>query len=277
MKYLSLFICLLLVPALPCLSGPDENQYEKGLSFYRSNQLEKAFDAFSAAVRSDPENADAWNNRGAVQYRQKKYHGAISDYTRALALAPSSFNGLKNRGIAWLESGRPERAVADFSRALGLVPESADVLISRGIAQYRLGRFGNALDDFLAAVQLAPGDPDTCNQLAWMLSTCPDKNYRDGSQALEMARKAVAFRPGINTLDTLAAAYAEAGDIPKALAHQEQLMILLKENGISPGPGQKARLAAYRNGKTWYDKAFGAPAGPNGTFNHIQPVLAWEP
>jgi hypothetical protein len=52
-----------------------------------------------------------------------------------------------------------------------------------------------------------------------MLSTAPEDSLRDGKKALELAAQANKISGGADPaiLDTLAAAYAEAGDFPKAL------------------------------------------------------------
>src|SRR5439155_10581884 len=69
------------------------------------------------------------------------------------------------------------------------------------------------------------------NNAAWSLVTCPYDQLRDGQLALRYAEKAVAAskRKDANLLDTLAAAYAETGDFPKAVATQKEAIALLKD------------------------------------------------
>ena len=57
------------------------------------------------------------------------------------------------------------------------------------------------------------------NDLAWLLATCPDNSVRNGQKAVELAQQAVQLSNGRSPeiLDTLAAAYAEAGRFHEAV------------------------------------------------------------
>jgi hypothetical protein len=62
-------------------------------------------------------------------------------------------------------------------------------------------------------------DGNALNNLAWVLATYPADGIRDGKRAVELAVKATTL-PGGDVpivLRTLAAAYAESGDFPKAI------------------------------------------------------------
>jgi hypothetical protein len=60
----------------------------------------------------------------------------------------------------------------------------------------------------------APDSPRMLDELAWLLATYPDSRSRDGSEAVRLAEHAcdLTGRKIPALLDTLAAAYAEAGD-----------------------------------------------------------------
>ena len=76
-----------------------------------------------------------------------------------------------------------------------------------------------AVDDFNEAVRLDPKDAASINSLAWLLATCTDARYRDGQLAFSLAARACELTGYRNhlCLDTLAAAYAEAGDYAAAV------------------------------------------------------------
>ena len=58
------------------------------------------------------------------------------------------------------------------------------------------------------------------DELAWLLATYPDSKSRDGAEAVRLAERAcdLTERRILALLDTLAAAYAETGDFPRAIS-----------------------------------------------------------
>src|SRR5207247_2164022 len=76
------------------------------------------------------------------------------------------------------------------------------------------------------------GDPKALNNLAWLLATCTVAEVRDGQSAVAYAQKAVSVtnRKDPETLDTLAAAYAEAGAFDKAVSAQQEAIALLQND-----------------------------------------------
>jgi len=95
------------------------------------------------------------------------------------------------------------------------------------------------------------------NELAWMLATSVDATVRDGRSAVEFAEKAVAATQRKNTaiLDTLAAAYAEAGQFERAATVQQEAIDLL------PDQNQKedfaSRLKLYETNTAYREPGLG--------------------
>jgi eukaryotic-like serine/threonine-protein kinase len=88
------------------------------------------------------------------------------------------------------------------------------------------------------------GDPTALNQLAWLLATCEDDAIRDGPAALSLAEKAVAAtnRKDPVYLDTLAAAFGEAGQFDKAVAAQKEAIALLSDETEKQDFASRLRL-----------------------------------
>ena len=94
------------------------------------------------------------------------------------------------------------------------------------------------------------------NSLAWDLATMPSASRRDGPRAVELAENAMAFNkrePGF--LDTLAAAYAEAGRFADAVRTQETVVELLRQANNVPAPvieDFESRLQLYKNNRPFH-------------------------
>ena len=55
---------------------------------------------YTKCLRLNPDNADAYNNRGIAYYTLGKYQLAIDDYNRAIRINPDYASAYNNRGIA---------------------------------------------------------------------------------------------------------------------------------------------------------------------------------
>nr|NJM04561.1 tetratricopeptide repeat protein [Desulfobacula sp.] len=245
----------------------------RGMARYFTGDYDRAVADHTRAIELNPDTPEFYNNRGAAWFRKERPERAIMDYSLALGLNPKSANALRNRGIAWFQKEFYDRAIADYTRALEMDSTSAELYVSRGLAFYQTGDYGKAVNDFVDAVTLEPENPGALNQLAWMLSVCPDSRYRNGAKALEMAQKAETLSPGPNTLDTLAAAFAESGDYQKAAEFQETLIAQFRETGGDIPEEYTAKLEFYRAGKPWRAATL-HPLQHNGAYPAQQSVRA---
>jgi tetratricopeptide (TPR) repeat protein len=79
----------------------------------------------------------------------------------------------------------------------------------------------------------APDSPRMLDEIAWLLATYPDSKSRDGTEAVRLAEHAcdLTERKIPALLDTLAAAHAEAGDFPRAIAAAEEALNRARSSG----------------------------------------------
>jgi hypothetical protein len=94
---------------------------------------------------------------------------------------------------------------------------------------------------------IKPGQSTFLNDTSWFFATCPDKRCRDGKKTVELGTKACEMRQwkDQDTLDTLAAAFAEAGDFDQAIKRQSEALKLYEEPG-ELRTGMQKRLALYQ-------------------------------
>lgn len=166
------------------------------------------------------------------------------------------------RAMTARDQGNYAQATRILGRAIaapGLAkPQRGELYVLRGVLWQEMREYYRAISDFTHAIQLIPDRPEPYNNLAWIMSTCWNADYRDAEQALKHAQRAVALLPGEpDPLDTLAAAQAEAGQWDAAVATQEKAIAILAKAGASPHLDQaNQRLTYYKAHKPWRDWAY---------------------
>ncbi len=112
------------------------------------------------------------------------------------------------------------------------------------------GNYAEAIENVDSRLASDPDNPFWHNNKAWLLATCPDDALRNGELAVEHGTKACLFTHYANPayIDTLAAAYAEAGDFDSAVKWQKEAIRL--DNGTFAVDFQK-RLRLFEAGKPY--------------------------
>ena len=86
----------------------------------------------------------AENNRGAAHAFDK----AIQDYSKAIKLNPEDAAAYNNRGLAYADRGEFDAALEDYDKALELKPDYAEVYNNRGNAYFNKGDFDLAIQNY---------------------------------------------------------------------------------------------------------------------------------
>ncbi len=97
-----------------------------------------------------------------------------------------------------------------------------------------------------AAIERYPGNASLLNALAWLKATSGTATVRDGAEALRLAQEASRLEPDdSNYLDTVAAAYAEAGRFEEAVATMDRAIALAAGNAPTAVPTLRFRRDLY--------------------------------
>ncbi len=201
---------------------------------------------------SNEDLAKILNSRGNAYYYIGEYNRAIADFDESIWLIPNSAVAYFNRGWAHSEQGEYIRAIKDFDEAIRLGGDDAIYVRGRGWAYYRKGEYDRAIEDLDLAIRLNPADAITLNSKAWILATARSTDLRDGHEAIRLAREAVRLIDNPAIRDTLAAAYAEAGQFDNAVAAQERAIEMLRTAGRDDEVADyQTRLDLYRYGQPY--------------------------
>jgi tetratricopeptide (TPR) repeat protein len=201
------------------------------------------------------------NGLGVVLSQQGKWEEEAAHFTEAIRLNPGLASAYNNLGLVYSRRGQSEEAVALYRQAIRLTPDDVEAHINLGAALAGQGRFEEAATHYAEAIRLDPDSVEAYNNRAMLLAACPDAKYRDGQRAIESATRACELTGWklSNCLDTLAAAYAEAGDFDAAVTWQ--MTAIETQTDERAKDDYRSRLAVYR-ARTPYRQASPGHSGP---------------
>jgi tetratricopeptide (TPR) repeat protein len=120
-----------------------------------------------------------------------------------------------------------------FRHALEVTSENPIAQAQLAAALEAQGRTAEAIEHYREAIRLRPDAVLVANALAWLLATTDREELRNPYLAVQLAERAVQLSGGRDPriLDTLAAAYADAGRDEEAAAAAERAHALARERG----------------------------------------------
>jgi Flp pilus assembly protein TadD/thiol-disulfide isomerase/thioredoxin len=183
-------------------------------------RVPEAVAAFSGLFATAPEAAAAHRDAGIALLQRNAGEPARQHLRTALPAFSNDASFHFNLAIAEISTGHPEVALTHFRAAARLDPADAAAQFQIGNILQMTRRGREAVPHYREALRLKPGWAFPANNLAWLLATDPDPAVRDGAASLQLARAVVQADAGRNpgTLSTLAAAFAETGNFPEAIA-----------------------------------------------------------
>jgi len=123
-----------------------------GVAYAASGEVEKAIDAYQAALRLDRDYPSAYINLGTsylTLFQQKKDKAlvgkAIESYQMAITIDPNSASAYNGLGGAYKMAGRLDEAISSWREALRLKPEFDYPLYNLGLAHFQRGERLEAL------------------------------------------------------------------------------------------------------------------------------------
>lgn len=188
---------------------------------------ERAITEARRAIELGPENFSAYQFLMNCLFESHRYNEAGELGREWLTVSPYDAAPHSALGSVVVENGDPVSAAQHLGYVMMLRPE-----VEQAHAQLRqillsLAREpSGGLQRVREIAASAPDSPRMLDELAWLLATYPDSKSRDGTEAVSLAERACALSerriPAL--LDTLAAAYAERGNFPRAISVAEEAL-----------------------------------------------------
>jgi len=226
-------------------------QYNLGTLLLHDGQVDAAMARLEKTLEIEPDHPLAHNKLGEALMRKGRIDEAIIHYQTALEVYTNFADAFSNLGYAYLQEGRADEAMAQYEKALELQPNDVKDHINLGNALLQKGRQREAMAQFQKVLEIEPHYMLADNNLAWVLATSPDASLRNGIKAVELAEEAERLSGNQNPIimATLAAAYAEAGRFPDAVATiQRALQTATTQNNTPLVDALQMQLRLYEAG-----------------------------
>lgn len=245
----------------------DEKKFDEALSHFQ-----RAF-GIESSLRFNPDLPSIRFGLGTVLALKGQLEGAKTHFLRLLEVQPDVPKLHHNLATLLMLQGNVNDAIAHYEQAIRLNPDYDEARANLAIAIQQRERWTaasahvesanrlakdqrprEAIEQFHLALGLRPDWPEVLNNLAWLLATEPTAEARNGPEAVALAERACQLTGRTNfwMLSTLAAAYAEAGNFPAAIATQQQVCDLARELGQTDHMNSfLKRLELYRSGHAY--------------------------
>jgi tetratricopeptide (TPR) repeat protein len=261
--------------------------FYRGLAYQRKNQWDKAIADFTTVIHHEPEATAARRERGVTYTMKGETDRGLRDFDEVIRLKPDDALAYVLRANALQLTKQWDAAIEAATTAIKLDARLAAAYHIRGRAYIGKKEYGKAARDFSELDRLDPNDPQSAhdraklfnakgdyksaltelremvrrfprfaygrNALAWFLATCPNATYRSGAEAVEHAQSACELSQWKDAyvIDTLAAAYAEAGDFDHAIKYATQAVNLLSPSDTHEKE-IKERLALFQRKEAYH-------------------------
>jgi len=222
----------------------------------RGHKAEAAAE-FTESLRCYPNNAMAHYCLALDLTDLGQTSEALAHYSEAARLRPRDASTQLNWGVLLAQQGHVSEAIEHFVAAIKFEPDNPSARLNLANALNQQGRTADALVQYRTTLKLAPAWPQALNRLAFVLATHQEERFRDGAMAVRLAEAAnkltAETQPAL--MNTLAAAYAEAGHFDKAVAagqRARQLALNSSQNALIPQI--ENCLQFYKAGKPYHEE-----------------------
>ena len=125
-----------------------ENTQAHYIQYKNLQNYAEAITDYTKAIQLNPNDADAYYNRGNIHCVLKEYSKAIADFTKAIKKNKNFAVAYNNRGCIYSRLNKFSKAISDATKAIIINPISAFYYSNRGEYYYSFGNKEKAYKDW---------------------------------------------------------------------------------------------------------------------------------
>ncbi len=233
--------------------------HDLAVILFETGRVDEAMANLKRSLNLDPDNPLAYKTQGDIFMATSRPGEAVESFRKSGMLNQRRriLNDLEIRtklGVAQVRAGQNAEGLAILMTVVRTNPNHEQAKAAIRELMRRLGHTPEAAGCYERALEIAPGWTEGLQNLAWIRATHHDDAVRNTRQAIACAKQLKARVGNRNpvTMDTFAAALAQAGRFPEALDAAKTALKLAKDNRNEKLAGQIAgRIKLYEKGRPY--------------------------
>ena len=132
----------------------DENLIQELFKIQSIEDIEEKEIAIEEFILNNPDYSQGYFFKA---YNEKNYKKQIIYYNKVIELNPEDADAYNNKGIAKAGLGLHEDAILYYNKSIELNSENAEANINRGVSKIHMGLYNEAIKDLKKTIELFPG------------------------------------------------------------------------------------------------------------------------
>ena len=123
---------------------------------FKKKDFSSALHFINKAIKTNPNFAEAYNERGNALYELKQLQLAIKSYNQAIKLNPKYADAYYNKGLALQELKKIELAIKSYDQAIKINPNHVYSHNNKGYALQKLKKIDSSIESFYNVLKIDP-------------------------------------------------------------------------------------------------------------------------
>ena len=173
----------------------DDPEARKVYGLIHQRQASYVIVAATEAIERNPDDGDAYRERGQAYTKNAKYEKAIADFTVAIRLQGDDVKAYLGRGDVFAIQGQFEKAIVDYTEAIRIEPREAVAYTSRAHTYFlfsqgngQISEYDRVIADCSEAIRMEPDSLRAyiVRQRAYLVTGEYEKAISDCSQVIRI-------------------------------------------------------------------------------------------